>query len=273
MKPWLKLLLLLCLMPPIFSAGAEERLLLSGSSTLAPLMSELARQYHLSHPEIAIMVSPGGSQLGIADARAGKVDIGMVSRALHPDEKDLFAFTVAREGVALVVNRENPLRSVSWTQAVELLTGRTANWKALGGPDAAVLVISRPAGYSSLEVVSKFFRLEPQDIRAGVLAVDSSEALYAAATNRHALVFFSAGLAEREAARGVPVRALQLDGIPATSAAVREGRYPLVRPLNLVTRAIPTQSARAFIEFVLSPTASKTIEQYDFVPFLHEQRR
>lgn len=251
------------------SALAEERIVLAGSSTLAPLISELARQYRLSHPEVSIEVRAGGSQVGIAEVRAGRADIGMVSRALHVDEKELFTFTFARDGVALVVHKENPVRELPRARAADVLAGRVANWKAVGGADAPIEVISRPPGYSSLEIVRNYFGLMPGDIKAAAVAADTRESLRLASERRHAISFFSVGLAEHEAERGKPLKLLNLDGIAASSASIRDGRYPLARQLNLVTRNIPTGATRAFIEFVLSSAARKTIEDHDFVPFVN----
>lgn len=255
--------------PPQNSNNAQNRLLIVGSSTMAPLITELAKQFCLAHPNIAIEVRSGGSGFGVGEANAGRADIGMASRALHADEKALFAFTLARDGVALVVHRDNPVRDIARAHVSDALTGRIANWQALGGADAPVAVVSRRAGHSSLEIVSGHFGLGADAIKATATVADNTAALAAAAGNRNTLTFFSVGLAEHEAERGTPVKALALDGIPATSATVREGRYPLTRPLNLVTRAIPTGATRAFIEFTLSAAAQKTIEQHDFVPFVN----
>lgn len=262
-------LVVLCALLAAGGAAAQNRLVLAGSSTLAPLVSELARQFRLVHPEVAIEVRAGGSQVGVNDAREGRADIGMVSRALHADEKELFAFTIARDGVALVVHKDNPVREIGRARAVAALTGRVNNWRELGGADAPIRLVSRSSNHASLEIISGFFGLGSNDIKATAMVADNDAALRAAAADRNALTFFSVGLAEREAERGTPIKSLALDGVPATGAAIRDGRYPLARPLNLVTRAIPTGAARAFIEFALSAAATKAIEQHDFVPFPH----
>lgn len=259
--------LLLALAPALAAPPAPARLTITGSSTLAPVVAELARRFTAQHPEVKIEVRMGGSGRGISDAREGKADIGMVSRALKADEKDLFAFTVARDGVALAVHRDNPVKAVTRAQVVDLLTGRAANWKALGGADAPVRLISRPAGRGSLETIVAYAGIREDEIKPATLAGDNAEAVKALLADRNALVFISVGMAEHAVAQGSAIRLLALDGVPASVRTVQDGSYPTARPLNLVTRAIPLGPAGKFIQFALSPQARGAIEQYDYVPY------
>ncbi|MCH9639427.1 MAG: substrate-binding domain-containing protein, partial [Betaproteobacteria bacterium] len=81
------------------ASAASQRLVLTGSSTVAPLVGEIARQFESLNPGVRIDVQTGGSSRGINDARNGIADIGMVSRALKTNEKDLLAFTIALDGI------------------------------------------------------------------------------------------------------------------------------------------------------------------------------
>lgn len=257
----------LLLPAPVAAQALAGKLVLTGSSTLAPLMTELARRFMTANPGVEISVEAGGSGRGVADARSGKADIGMVSRALHPDEKNLFVFTVARDGIALVAHRDNPVKSPSRAQFIDILSGKLTNWKEAGGRDAPIHVVSRKPGHASIEIVSHFFGLAPEAIKAQRVAGDNAEALAAVLADRDALTFFSVGLTEDSAQQDKPLRALAIDGVAATSAAVRDGTYPLARQLNLVTRGVPKGAARAFIEFVQSPRVRAAIAEYDFVPY------
>ena len=71
------------------------RLVLTGSSTIAPLMSEIGKRFEMIHPDVRIDVQMGGSSRGVADARQGLADIGMVSRSLNDDESDLHGSLIA----------------------------------------------------------------------------------------------------------------------------------------------------------------------------------
>lgn len=243
---------------------------LTGSSTLAPLIRDLAKRFQELHPQVKISVESGGSGRGIADALAGKADIGMVSRALKGDEKkDLFAITIARDGVAFVVHRDNPVRAVTRAQLIDLYSGHLTNWKALGGNDAPIQVVSRTHGRGSLEVVSTYFDLNPEAIKAQRVAGENVEAVQSVLDNRNALVFNSIGFTLESIHRGKPLMMLTVDGVPATAANLRAGLYPVSRELNLVTKTVPKGAAFAFIEFVASKAAHALIEEHDFVPYLN----
>jgi phosphate transport system substrate-binding protein len=71
------------------SSSEPTKLVLTGSSTVAPLASELARRFEAENPGVRIDVQTGGSSRGILDARKGLADIGMVSRGLKDEESDL----------------------------------------------------------------------------------------------------------------------------------------------------------------------------------------
>ena len=105
-------LLMAVLMGVPISAGAQEntsdqltgKLVITGASTLAPLIAEIGKRFESLHPTVRIDVQSGGSSRGVADARQGLADIGMVSRAMKEEERDLSAFPVARDGVCPILH-------------------------------------------------------------------------------------------------------------------------------------------------------------------------
>ena len=254
--------------PPV-KPPALLKLTITGSSTMAPVVSDLAQRFSAQHPEVKIEVQMGGSGRGISDVREGKARIGMVSRALKPDEQDLFAFAIARDGVALVVHRDNPVRAVTRAQLADIFSSTITNWKALGGADAPVVLISRTPGRGSLESITTYTGIQEEKIKSAMLAGENTEALNALLANRNALTFFSLGMAERAVAQGSAIRLLALNGIPANASTLQDGSYPLTHPLHLVTRDLPRGGIKEFISFVLSSQALSTIEQHDFVPYLN----
>lgn len=246
---------------------AGEPLQVVGSSTLAPLLGELARRFQATYPGVAIAVEAGGSGRGVDEVRAGRADIGMVARALKPDEAGLFVFALAQDGIALAVHASNPLGGLSRQQAIDILTGKLGRWSQLGGAEAPISFIYRAPGHSTRDLVAAFFGLSPEEIKAGQLAGDNAEALRLLLANPNALTVISLALVEQAVEQGRPAKALALDGIPAARATVQAGSYPLLRPLNLVTKNVPAGAARNFLGFALSPAARETIVDYNFVPF------
>ena len=94
------------------SSSLSGKLVLTGSSTVAPLAGELGKRFESLHPGVRVDVQMGGSSRGIADARQGLADIGMCSRALKETESDLLAFTIARDGICIIVHKKNPVTSL-----------------------------------------------------------------------------------------------------------------------------------------------------------------
>ncbi|OHC66450.1 MAG: ABC transporter substrate-binding protein [Rhodocyclales bacterium RIFCSPLOWO2_02_FULL_63_24] len=269
MKPWQTMMLLLVLLGGGNTvAQTGGRLLLSGSTTMAPLMIEVAKRFQTLHPGIEIQVQLGGSGRGVSDARQGKADIGMVSRNLGEAERDLHAIPIARDGVAMIVHRDNPVRSLSDRQLLDLYTGRIANWRQLGGRDAPLHVLAATPEGGSSELISHYLQLPYEQIKAQRRIGPNAERIAAVAADPQAVIWVSLGEAERMAAAGVPIKLLAVGGVAASSRAVRNGDYPIARPLTLVTRGTPTGAARSFVEFCVSSQITEHILAFDFVPYL-----
>ena len=272
MKRWFLMCMLLAAAPlaafaqATVSAPLSGKLLFSGSSTLAPVVKDLAKLFRIQHPGVAIIVEKGGSGRGVADAREGKSDIGMASRELNPNEKALFAIPIARDGVVFVVHKDNPVRGLTRAQALEVFTGTITNWKALRGRDAPIEVVTRAPGRSSVEIITHYLGITPEAIKAAHVIGDNDDVIRLIAANRNAIAFLSVGAADR-AEEHLSIRALALDGIAPGIGSVRDGTWPLSRPLNLLTRRVPAGVAKAFIEFAISPGARPVLLEHDFVPY------
>ena len=139
---------------------SSEKLTLTGSSTVAPLVSEIAKKFEAEHPEVRIDVQTGGSSRGLADAAQGIADIGMVSRALKENETDFQSFAIARDGIGIILESSNPVRSLSDEQIVDIYTGKVDNWQQVGGVNAPITVVSKAEGRSTLELFLEYFQLE-----------------------------------------------------------------------------------------------------------------
>jgi phosphate transport system substrate-binding protein len=253
------------------SAPLSGKLLITGSSIVAPLIEELGKRFRTRHPGVVITVEAGGSERAVADALAGRADIGMASRELNPKEQALFAIPIARDGMVFVVRKDNPVRGLTRAQATELLTGKIANWRALGGVDARIETVARAPGRTAgVEIVAHYLGIAPTAIRAAhVVAGDYADVVRLIAANRNAIAFLSIGLVEDLVQKGQPLKPLALDGIVPGSGSIRDGTWPISRTHNLITRRVPAGVAKAVIEFMLSPAAREVILDYDFVPYLN----
>ena len=267
-------LLMAVLMGVPISAGAQEntadqltgKLVITGASTLAPLIAEIGKRFESLHPTVRIDVQSGGSSRGVADARQGLADIGMVSRAMKEEERDLSAFPVARDGVCPILHQENPVQTLTDEQIVAIYTGKISNWKAIGGNDAPITVVNKAEGRSTLEVFLHYFKLKNVDVKAQLVIGDNEQGVKTVAGNPNAIGYVSIGTAEYDATHGVPIKLLPIGGVAASTENVQKGVFPLSRPLHIVTRIPPVGLAKAFIEYVQTKAVHDLIRQQYFVP-------
>lgn len=253
-----------------FAQAGNNRLTLTGSSTVAPLAAEIAKRYESNHLDVRIDVQMGGSSRGINDARMGLVDIGMVSRALKPTEQDLTSYLIAMDGIGIILHKSNGVSELSDAQIVDIYTGKIRNWQQVGGADLAITVVNKAEGRSTLELFLHHFALKNSQIKAQVVIGDNQQGIKTVSGNPGAIGYVSIGTAEYEETRGTPIKLLPMAGQPATVEAVAKGRYPLSRQLNLVvkTQSVETGSSgliKDFITFAQSSDVKDLIEAQFFV--------
>jgi phosphate transport system substrate-binding protein len=243
----------------------QGKLVLTGSSTVAPLAAEIGKRFEAERPGVRIDVQSGGSSRGITDARKGLANIGMVSRALKDEEKNLQAFSIARDGVSIILHKDNPVKSLSDRQVVDIYTGKIGNWKQVGGKDAPITVVNKAEGRSTLELFAHYFKLKNSDIKAQVVIGDNEQGIKTVAGNPNAIGYVSIGTAEHDAANGLPVKLLPVNGVAATTANVQNGTFPISRPLNLVMKTQPQGLDKEFIDFARSQKVQNIVKEQNFV--------
>ncbi len=245
--------------------ASDTRLNITGSSTVAPLILEIAKLYENTHTGIRIDVQTGGSSRGINDARRGLADIGMVSRALKSSEKDLSPYLIAMDGIAIILHKSNSVTMLSDSQIMAIYNGEIRNWRELGGADLPITVVNKAEGRSTLELFLHHFGLKNSQIKAHVVIGDNQQGIKTVAGNAGAIGYVSIGTAEYEEDHGTPIKRIPLAGKPATVEAVAKGSYPLSRPLNVVVNGALSPLAQDFIAFAQSAKVHGLIEGQFFV--------
>jgi len=272
------------------SAGAEDVITATGSTTLQPVIEKAAAKFQETHAGVKIEVKGGGSSLGVKDVGEGKTLLGMVSRDLKKEEREKFAdlepVRIAQDGIALIVHKDNPLTGLSKRQVQDIYGGKIASWKELGGGDAPIALVGKTEGHSTLELFLLFFELEVKPIAEGevqamVHRVKGSEAyatvkakligpnadaIQSVTQSPTAIAYVSIGTAQKAVQDGLPIKLLDLDGVAATVEHVATGAYPLRRPLLLVTKGKPTGVLAEFLAFLRGADGRKIIQELDFIP-------
>ncbi|MBI3986413.1 MAG: phosphate ABC transporter substrate-binding protein [Lentisphaerae bacterium] len=232
----------------------------AGSTAFQPFAEKLAEQFMAMRNDVNITVQGGGSALGIQAARSGTAQIGMADLVqLPPEAAELVSTTVARDGLALIVHPANGVTNLSIEQVRGLFNGTLKNWKEAGGADQSVRVVSREAGSgtrSSFEQTVGGIRLT-----AEAIIQDSNGTIRETVANDpNTIGYLTHGLLSEK------VRAVRVDGVDCTEAAILEGRYKLVRPVFLLTKGAPGGAAKDFIDYVLSPEGQGMIRSYGLLP-------
>jgi phosphate transport system substrate-binding protein len=242
---------------------SERQVSLLGSTSIQPFAELLAERYAKSRPGRFVEVQGGGSTAGLQAADRGLADIGMCSRSLT--EAEAFVFTpilIARDGLAIVVNRENAVAQLSSEQLRAIFAGRVTNWKQVGGKDGTIWPITREEGSGTRE---SFTRLVMADERISrrALTQESNGAVKALVKGYPAAIgYVSLGLVDKD------LKALAVEGVLPTTENVLAGRYHLVRPLLFVTKGAISAAAQAFVDFVLSPEGQGLLATEGLVPAL-----
>lgn len=247
-------------------AGEQGKLVVTGSSTMAPLLADIGKRFEARHPGKRIDVQTGGSSRGMTDVMNGLADIGMVSRAPKPQEHDMYGVVVALDGIGIILHASNPVRELTDEQIKGIYTGAMTDWSQVGGLPGRITVVNKAQGRSTLELFLQHFQLANRDIHPNVVIGDNEQGIKTVAGNPNAIGYVSIGTAHYDAEQGVPIRLLPLNRIPASLERVRNRTFPLSRPLTLVTKSPPAGLIKNFIEFSQSVEVHDLILKHYFVP-------
>jgi phosphate transport system substrate-binding protein len=232
----------------------------AGSTSVEPFAELLAEEYMRLHPQSHIYVQGGGSTSGIVAARSHAAQIGMSSRALLPEEKDLLAVTIARDAIAVIVHPKNPMNELSLTQIVQIFSGKVKNWKEVGGNFHPIVLVTREEGSGTRESFQKFV-MKKEEIGLEALVQDSNGAIrQVVSSDINAIGYISLGLVNEK------VKALRISAVEPNVSNIENGTYTLVRPFLFVFDKEPTGEAKSFLDFVLSPAAQRLLEKEGLVP-------
>ncbi len=231
----------------------------AGSTSVEPFAELLAEEYMLKHPESHIYVQGGGSTAGIEAVKTHAAHIGMSSRSLMPNEMNLYAVTIAKDAIAIIVHPENPITDLPLPRIQQVFAGKIRKWNEVGGHARPIVLVTREEGSGTREAFQKMV-MEKEEINLEALVQDSNGAIrQVVASDPNAIGFISLGLVNQT------VRALKISGVEPNLRNITEGRYRLVRPFLFVFNGKPEGEANSFLEFVLSPEAQGLLQKEGLV--------
>jgi phosphate transport system substrate-binding protein len=219
----------------------------------------LSQDFNQKHPEANMEVQGGGSTAGLQAVINGIADIGTCSRSLKKEETGFTPIVIARDGLAIVVHPTNPIAGLTKIQIREIFSGRITNWKDVGGESLEIRLISREEGSGTREAFTNLVMGKSRVSRKALTQESNGSVKELVKHDPSAIGYMSLGLIAGE------LKAIQVDGVPATGEDVRSGKYPLVRPFLFVLRGNPKPATQAFIDFVLSPEGQRMLAKEGLV--------
>ncbi len=248
------------------TTGLSGQLQLAGSTTVQPLAEELAEAFMALNPDLVIEIQGGGSSVGVTSAGEGTVDIGNVSRAVKDSELEQFPnlqiFTIAFDGIAIITHPGTEIPTLSKEQVRAIFGGELSNFKDIGGPDKEIIVVSREEGSGTRgafeELVMQYkddageSQLMPIAANA-ILQQSNGQVRTTVATTPNSIAYLSFGFLDDS------VRTVAIDGVEPAVANVKNGSYPIFRPLNMLTNGEPNDMAQAFLDFILGPQGQEIV--------------
>ena len=252
-------------------APAEETSSLSGtvstngSTSMESVIGILSEQFMADNPDVTVTYDPTGSGTGIEAASSGSADIGLSSRALKDEETaaGLEGTTVALDGIAIIVNAENPVEDLSVEQIAGLFTGATADWSEVGGDAGSVAAIGREAGSGTRDGFESITGTEDTCVLSQELT-STGAVIEAVKSNPSAIGY--ASLSAVEGQEGI--KAITVGGVACTEENVQNGSYEIQRPFVMVTNSATelSEPAQAFMDFATSSDADDLIREAGAVP-------
>jgi phosphate transport system substrate-binding protein len=245
--------------------GLSGSINVAGSTTVQPVAEALAEAFGAYNPDVQVDVQGGGSSVGVKSAGEGTVDIGAASREVKESEladfPNLMIHTIARDGIAIVVYPDVAVDGLTKDEVRDIFAGEIINWSEVGGPDAAITVISREEGSGTRGAFEEMVmgKEGPPIVDTALLFPSNGAVRTAVSTTPDSIAFLSFGYLDES------VKALSVDGVEATVENALSGEYPVVRPLNMLTDGEPGELARAWLDFILSAEGQAVVVEEGYL--------
>ena len=244
-------------------SGLTGSVATDGSTSMQKVINTLGEAFMNENKGITFTYNPTGSGSGIKAVQEGRCDIGLSSRALKAEEKEagLKETVLAYDGIAIIVNPENPVSDLTLEQIADIYTGKITNWSEVGGNDAAIVLIGREAGSGTRDGFESITGTKDACQYRQELT-STGDVITTVSQNPDAIGYASL------AALKDTVKALTVGGVAPTEDTVKDGSYVIQRPFVLVTKTGETLSANAqkFFDFALSAEAAQYITSAGAVP-------
>ncbi|MBI5476566.1 MAG: phosphate ABC transporter substrate-binding protein [Ignavibacteriales bacterium] len=251
-----------------------ETITVKGSDTMVIIAQRWAELYMSKHPDVTVQVTGGGSGVGISAIINGTTDICNASRPMKKSEKEKLKqrfntlgveIKAAKDGLAIYTNDNLPITELSLAQLKDIYTGKTTNWKQVGGPDTKIIVYGRENS-SGTYVYFKDNVLDGEDFASSVQTLPGTAAVVnAVSKDKNGIGYGGAAYA-----KGIKLLKVKKDvnstAYAPTEENVKSGDYPISRYLYMYTRSRPTGVMKEYIDWILSKEGQEIVTKVGYFP-------
>jgi phosphate transport system substrate-binding protein len=251
----------------LFGASYAGDLRIDGSTTVLPIVQRGAEVFMKKDPGAKVFISGSGSGMGIKALIDGTTHIATSSREAKGKEVasakgkgvTLTVHKVALDGIVPVVHPSMKIKDITTEQLRDIYNGKITNWKDLGGPNRPISTVSRDTSSGTYEVweekILKGDKVKPD----ALLVASNGQAVQTVSQNRFAIGYIGIGYIDKS------VKALTVNGKSASANTVRDGSWPIARPLFMYTNGKPAGVIAKFIDFMLSKDGQKIVNEIKYV--------
>jgi phosphate transport system substrate-binding protein len=249
------------------AAQSQVEVKIGGSSSSYTALESLGTAYRDQSQNFKMTMLPKGqSESAIAGVKAGLMNIAAISRTLKPEEKaaDIQYTPMAQDGLLVATHKSvTGVRNLTTANLKAIYSGQVANWKALGGPDAEIVVLDRPEDESAKMLLRKhYLGKDLTNAPNAVVLKQEGELMTALENTPNAIGAFSYAQAM---AKKMPVNHISLEGVAPTAENIAAGKYLMVRQLGLVTKTNPGPQTQSLLSFIQSTEGKKILQDQGFV--------
>ncbi|MBR6562396.1 MAG: phosphate ABC transporter substrate-binding protein [Clostridia bacterium] len=243
-------------------SGNKDAVATDGSTSMNKVIGALGEAFE-NETGITVTYNATGSSAGIQAVLEGRCDIGLASRNLKDDEKakGLEETILAYDGIAIIVNPNNPVSDLDVETIAKIYTGEIKNWKEVGGNDAEIVLIGREAGSGTRDGFEDITDTKDKcDYRQELTS--TGDVITTVASNPGAIGYASLASVKDT------VKVLTVDGIAPSEETIKDGSYVVQRPFVLVTKkdAKLSENAQKFFDYITSEAANEIISGAGVVP-------
>ena len=234
-----------------------------GSTSMEKVVGGLGEMFMELNNGVTFTYNPTGSGSGIKAVQEGRCDIGLASRNLKAAEAEsgLTETILAYDGIAVIVNLENPVSDLDVETIAKIYTGEITNWSEVGGADAEIVLIGREAGSGTRDGFESITGTEDACQYRQELT-STGDVITAVSQNPGAIGYASVASVKDT------VKALTIGGVAPSNETILDGTYVIQRPFVMVTKADAQLSAaaQAFFDYAMSKDAHELIIAAGVVP-------